>query len=224
MRRRRGDAGLTLSSPDLLSDGVIELRPLDRDGLDLIERAARDPEIRRRWPLELAKPSAYLTRYQDASRDCTGAALAISDVGAECSGLITIELRRSGRAELGYWLLPEGRGQGRATRALELVSGWALSQPGIARLQLLTAPDNLASQRVAERSGFRREGLLRSYHEIGGRREDVVLYSLLRDEFEERARARLGLRAGIVSGARRCVQGCFQSGFLAFWANTTSLI
>jgi RimJ/RimL family protein N-acetyltransferase len=50
----------------------------------------------------------------------------------------------------------------------------------------------MASQRVAERSGFRREGVLRSYHVVDGRREDAVFLSLLPadlDEFPARAPA-----------------------------------
>jgi RimJ/RimL family protein N-acetyltransferase len=171
-------------SPDLLSDGAVELRVIDTGDLDMIEQAARDPDIRRRWPRELSEPSEYLARYENASREGRGAALAICDVRGECFGLVTVELRDSGRAEIGYWLLPEGRGQGRATRALRLVSGWALGQLGIARLELSTSPDNVASQRVAERSGFQREGVLRSYREISDRREDAVFFSLLRDDVD----------------------------------------
>ena len=80
---------------------------------------------------------------------------------------------------MGYWLLPEGRGRGYATRSVRLLSEWALSSLGIARLQLWTEPDNVASQRVAERSGYVKEGVLRSYRERNGHRFDAVFYSLL---------------------------------------------
>jgi RimJ/RimL family protein N-acetyltransferase len=173
------------SQGPLLSDGVIELRLIDERDLDAINRAARDSEIRRRFALLKARPSEYFDRYRQLVRDENGAAFAICDVGGECLGLATAEKRGGGRVELGYWLLPEGRGQGRATRALRLVSRWALNQPGVARLELATAPDNAASQRVAERSGFRREGVLRSYHVVDGRREDALFFSLLPDELDE---------------------------------------
>jgi RimJ/RimL family protein N-acetyltransferase len=48
-----------------------------------------------------------------------------------------------------------------------------------ARIELVTDPDNVASQRVAEKAGFVREGILRAYHEHRGRRVDVVMFSLL---------------------------------------------
>lgn len=185
-RRRLRLPGAAFTSADQpLGDGTVELRLIDKGDLNTIERAARYSEICRRFGL--SKPSEYLARYQNASRDGTGAALAIRDVGGECFGLVTIELHASGRAEVGYWLLPEGRGRGRATRALQLVSRWALSEPRIARLELSTSPENTASQRVAERSGFQREGVLRSHHEVGGRREDAVFFSLLPGDLDERA-------------------------------------
>jgi RimJ/RimL family protein N-acetyltransferase len=171
-----------------LSDGVVELRLINKRDLDTIKRAARDSEIRRRFGLLKVRPSEYFARYWELSRAGSGAAFAIcDDVGGECFGLVTFELREAGRAELGYWLLPEGRGRGRATRALRLMSRWALSQPGVARLELATSPENTASQRVAERSGFRREGVLRSYHVVDGRREDAVFFSLLPGELDDRA-------------------------------------
>jgi [ribosomal protein S5]-alanine N-acetyltransferase len=46
----------------------------------------------------------------------------------------------------------------------------------------VTAPDNEASQRVAENAGFTREGLLRRYVEIKGERRDCVVYSLLPED------------------------------------------
>ncbi len=70
----------------------------------------------------------------------------------------TIELHLSaadrGSAEVGYWLRPQARGHGAATIALRLVSRWACEKLGIERLNLTTAPQNTASQRVADRAGF----------------------------------------------------------------------
>jgi RimJ/RimL family protein N-acetyltransferase len=50
----------------------------------------------------------------------------------------------------------------------------------LGRLQLHTDPENVASQRVAERAGFTREGVLRAYNgRRDGTRADAVVYSLL---------------------------------------------
>ena len=89
-----------------------------------------------------------------------------------------------GRGQAGYWVAAHARGRGVATRALGLVCRWAFEDLGLARMQLLTDPDNHASQRVAERVGFRREGHLRSYLDFGERRRDGVMFGLLPADLE----------------------------------------
>jgi RimJ/RimL family protein N-acetyltransferase len=49
-------------------------------------------------------------------------------------------------------------------------------------VQLVTEPENVASQQVAEKAGFTREATLRSYIELKGRRRDAVMFSLLPDD------------------------------------------
>jgi RimJ/RimL family protein N-acetyltransferase len=60
--------------------------------------------------------------------------------------------------EVGYYLRPDAWGRGLATRALVLVRDW-MAQP----LELCTHPRNERSQRVAERAGFRRDGVVENY-------------------------------------------------------------
>ena len=89
-----------------------------------------------------------------------------------------------GRAAVGYWLAPEARGRGAATQAVRLLARWAFAELGLARLELTCGPDNEASQQVAERCGFSREGLLRSHVPFKGARRDSILYSLLPGEVQ----------------------------------------
>jgi RimJ/RimL family protein N-acetyltransferase len=84
-----------------------------------------------------------------------------------------------GSGAVGYWLAPEGRGRGAATHAVRLLARWAFGELGLARLELTCGPDNEASQHVAERCGFSREGLLRSHVPFKGARRDSVIYGLL---------------------------------------------
>jgi ribosomal-protein-alanine N-acetyltransferase len=63
--------------------------------------------------------------------------------------------------------------------AARLLAEWALREWGLARLQLATVVDDTASQHAAEEAGFRREGVLRSWSELDGRRVDIVMFSLL---------------------------------------------
>jgi RimJ/RimL family protein N-acetyltransferase len=86
--------------------------------------------------------------------------------------------------EVGYWLRADARGSGVTSRALLLISRWALSRDGVGRLQLRAAVENAASRRVAEKAGFRLEGVLRAAHWSPRleRRVDWAMYSLLPGE------------------------------------------
>jgi RimJ/RimL family protein N-acetyltransferase len=66
-----------------------------------------------------------------------------------------------------------------ACQAIRLLTRWAFAVLGIARLELTCGTDNEASQHVAERCGFVREGVLRSHVPFKGARRDSVIYSLL---------------------------------------------
>ena len=96
--------------------------------------------------------------------------------------------QEEGVAEVGYWVGARARGRGVATAALCLVAEWAFEEvPNLARLQLRADVRNIASNRVAEKAGFTREGVLRSqrYNERLGKRVDFVMWSLLREELRE---------------------------------------
>lgn len=84
--------------------------------------------------------------------------------------------------ELGYWTVPEQRGRGFVPRAVRLLSDWAFADLGVERMQLGTFPGNGSSERVAEKCGFTREGLLRAWTEQRGVRRDVTMWSLLPGE------------------------------------------
>jgi RimJ/RimL family protein N-acetyltransferase len=102
----------------------------------------------------------------------TGSGLGIVDLHLDVRG-------EPGLASVGYWVLARARGRGLASRALQLISRWALTELGVERLYLTTAPGNVASQRVAERAGFTREGLLRAHLPTPEGRRDSVIFSLL---------------------------------------------
>ena len=84
--------------------------------------------------------------------------------------------------EIGYAVAPEARGRGVAGRALELLTAWGFDELGLERLELRIAVANPASERVAARSGYLREGVLRSVHFKEGRRADIGIWSRLRDD------------------------------------------
>jgi RimJ/RimL family protein N-acetyltransferase len=161
-----------------LEDGEIALRPFTEADVPAITVACQDSEIPR-WT---QVPSPYTE--QDALTFLKAAPEASAIVDATTGELLgSIGWRWvDGNVQLGYWVKREARGRGVATRALRLLSDWATAELGADRVQLLTEPENRASQRVAEKAGFRREALLRSYVDLKGTRRDVYMYALLRED------------------------------------------
>jgi [ribosomal protein S5]-alanine N-acetyltransferase len=140
-----------------LSDGVIVLRPLNESDLPTIERAASDAEILKWFDLHTRSPADYLAAKREAWAEGTGASLAICDATRPdtCLGQVFIERDDDGRGSVGYWLLEDGRGKGRATRAVRLMASWALPEIRLGRLQLHT------TQRTSRHSVLQREQALR---------------------------------------------------------------
>jgi ribosomal-protein-serine acetyltransferase len=83
------------------------------------------------------------------------------------------------RGEVGYWLAAHARGAGHVTRAVRLICAWGFQKLGLERIELLAATANPASQRVAERSGFQREAVMRSVWVGREGRHDMVCFGLL---------------------------------------------
>jgi RimJ/RimL family protein N-acetyltransferase len=162
-----------------LADGVVVLRPLGPQDATAVERALVDPEITRWFDSRGLSARDVVDRARARWEGSEAAEFAIVD-DDECVGSIWLNLATDRRAVVGYWLLPAARGKGLATRAVLLVARWAFGRIGVERIGLLADPRNESSVRVAERAGFKREGVLRSWTDVNGERVDHVSFSLLR--------------------------------------------
>ena len=87
---------------------------------------------------------------------------------------------KNGVGELGYWVRTTKTRGGIATQAARQLSQWAFTESGLERIEILAAVDNLSSQRVAEKAGAVREGILRRRIDLHGRRHDCVLFAILK--------------------------------------------
>jgi RimJ/RimL family protein N-acetyltransferase len=174
-----------------LRRGEIVLRPWRLEDVARVTQICQDPEIARwtlvPYPYEEEHARTWIEQTIRDWDERTHAAFAVTDRGGEVVGAIGLRLHRNYAlsGSLGYWVAPEARGRGVATTSLRLLVRWALEEAGLARLELVTDPDNIASQKVAERAGFKREGVLRSYIERRGKRQDCIIFSLLPGELED---------------------------------------
>ena len=85
-------------------------------------------------------------------------------------------------ANLGYWVRTSAAGRGVATVATRLAAKFGFEQLGLQRIEIVAAVDNIPSQRVAEKAGARREGVLRKRLLIRGESLDAVVYSLVPED------------------------------------------
>ena len=169
--------------------------PARRDGIRLVPFAAThlddvaalltDPDILRFTripePPPPDFPRTWLNRYEHGRSEGTHEGFAALDAGGHFVGLaLAPDIDRDGReVELGYLVAPGARGRGIATDMLRQLTDWALGELGMLRVYLIINIENPASERVAERCGYVREGVMRSVHLKQGRRSDASLWSRL---------------------------------------------
>lgn len=86
---------------------------------------------------------------------------------------------------IGFALVPSERGKGYCTEAVQLMADYLFLSKEITKILTLTHVDNIASQKVLEKTGFKREGLLRKELLMWGKWVDCYRYSILREEWKE---------------------------------------
>jgi ribosomal-protein-alanine N-acetyltransferase len=173
----------------VISRPPIVLRAFSDADVGLVQSVATDALI----PLITTVPAsgnlddarAYIDR--QLSRHVTGAgySFAVADAATgDAVGQVGLWLKDlpHGRASTGYWVAGRFRRRGYVTAALAAISRWGMSLDGIHRIELYAEPWNEGSWRAAERAGYRREGLLRSWQWVGQERRDMYMYSLLPED------------------------------------------
>jgi RimJ/RimL family protein N-acetyltransferase len=177
---------LDLSSVDLTTETItterLVLRPFRPDDVAEVHRASQDPETQR-WITGIPVPYTP----EDARRfvedmamkertDRLGLSVVIEADG-DLVGTGGLSLR-GGRLgpEIGYSIAPWARRNGYAAETAHALAEWGLAQ-GAPRVHLFADVRNTASQAVAVRSGFTREGVVRAcLVERDGSRADAVLF------------------------------------------------
>ena len=167
---------------DARTEGIV-LRPLRAEDIPAV--AACNDELIQRWlplprPYTLADAENWCLRLSHELREQgDGLNLAVATQAGEFVGCVSLKKTdwRAAVTEIGYWTAPQLRSNGYTTTATGFLARWALAN-GMERVELTAATGNRASQRVAEKSGFQFEGVMRNAGFVHGGRVDLCLYAL----------------------------------------------
>jgi RimJ/RimL family protein N-acetyltransferase len=180
-----GPAGEDATATIALGDLV--LRPWREGDASALWAACQDPEIAR-WisipqPFGPADASEQIAEWQAMWRDESGAPFAIVEsTSDELLGAIVRIGPEGHQATLGCWVAQDARGRGIGTRALRAVADWTFETTDVVRVDAYIMVGNEVSERMTQRAGFKREGVLRAWDLLRGVPVDCVAYSRLRSD------------------------------------------
>jgi len=170
-----------------LTDGVVLVRAPTEDDIDGLLPAFRDRELRAAGNLPDFDRAEMVASLPHLPALAAGGRLmpmiAVDARTGEATGGGTLHHLDAERAivEIGYWVLAHARRRRIATRIARLLAEHAFAL-GVQRVAAYVNVGNVASERVLERAGFTREGVVRSMPVPSGRRVDKTLFSLLPGE------------------------------------------
>lgn len=177
------------------SDGKIIIRPwLGSDSQDLFDAAYESIESVYRWlpwchpGYTIEESRNWITTRPMAWKNGEEYGFAILDAETKrfLGGVGINQINRIHNCgNLGYWVRATEQNHGIATRAALLLTLFGFRELNLERIEILAATGNIASQRVAEKTGALREGVLRHRLKIRDNYEDAVLFSLIRSQFPE---------------------------------------
>lgn len=171
-----------------LAGDRVELEPLDpaNDEHVAVYRESRNhPAMRPTGAYETGLTTGEAREAVRERRQETGATCAIRAEGEPLGwAQVTLTDERARVAEVGYYVLPGGQGKGYATDAVRTLIRFAFDTLDANSVVARVRADNEPSRRVVESVGFAREGRRREAFYKGGEHRDVLVYGLLRSEFE----------------------------------------
>jgi RimJ/RimL family protein N-acetyltransferase len=167
-------------------DTDLALRPVAEEDLPFLERLTQDPATAGEYAWAGWRDLRRFRREwaEDRLVGDDGGVLLIAR-GDERIGFVSwfqVDFAPSYYWSIGIGLLPEARGKGYGTQAHLLLTRYLFAHTTVHRIEGVTEAENLAEQRVMEKAGFTREGVMRGVFWRDGGYRDGAVYSLMRTD------------------------------------------
>lgn len=175
-----------MAGPTFLEGPTVELRTIEEEDLDFIQRNLNDPAIR--WNTELTTPMNGVKRRQYFEEKLSGSEvhLLVCDDETRVGYVNMTQLDyKTGTGDLGVWIATEHQGNGYGTEALATLVTYAFEEHRLRRLVARCFESNERTQSMLEAIGFTLEGQLRDAYYNCGDYVDELVYGLLRSEWDE---------------------------------------
>jgi len=166
----------------MLEGNNVNLRIVEREYLPLLQEWDNNPEFMGEYEPFRQETRAGLEKAYDNLRDAQWFFVEKKD-GTKI-GFIAHFLS-AGEIELGYFIVPSERGKGHISEAILMMVDYLFLSKDVVRIQAKVDPENTASWKALERTGFKREGVLRKTFYCRGKWRDDCMYSILREEWKE---------------------------------------
>ncbi len=172
-----------------MTDGNILIRPCQPDDASVINDGVRESmQEMLKWApwchpdYSISDCTSWLDSRHQMWSECIEYDFVILDIKNHffLGGCAIDQINRKHNfANLGYWVRSSQAGKGIATASVRLISRFGFKTMGFTRLEIVTAVQNKASQRVAEKVGATREGIHRNRHVVRDKIYDAVIFSLI---------------------------------------------
>lgn len=161
----------------------VTLRPIERSDADIVQRAYNEPDFQDGFLLDHPRNRDEIEAQIEERAEADDGIELLICVEERPVGRVSIRDIRQDHGDLGYWLLPEERGQGYTTEGVALLVDHAFEMLGLHRVYARTIDDNDASRAVLRRLGFTHEGTYREHVYTRGAYRDTEHYGLLASEW-----------------------------------------
>jgi len=167
----------------LLEGKTVNLRVQEKEDLPLVAEWINDLEYIGAYGFPMQHSKAELEKeFEQSTPDLNWFLIEKKD-GSKIGGIG--HFPKGKLIEIGYALIPSERGKGYCTEAVKIMVDYLFLSRNIVRVQAQIDPRNIASWKVIEKAGLKKEGTIRKSFFIRGEWRDMVLYSILREEWKD---------------------------------------